>query len=128
MNAWTPHAHSLLGTVVVVVAFFQGVGVEAPRAAALRRRAAEAPLVVSRQALASAERAAGASHHLESSIWLRRSGGAARSLRALWGRVFSELAYCKDTSTYRKASSYPSPRLEWPPGRALRLWNCILAA
>ena len=67
MNAWTPHAHGLLGAVVVVVAtLFQGVGVEAPRAAALRRRAAEAPLVVSRQALARAERAAGASHHLES--------------------------------------------------------------
>ena len=67
MNAWTPHAHGLLGAVVVVVAtLFQGVGVEAPRAAALRRRAAEAPLVVSRQALAGAERAAGASHHVES--------------------------------------------------------------
>ena len=66
MNAWTPHAHGLLGAVVVVVAtLFQGVGVEAPRAAALRRRAAEAPLVVARQALAGAERAARASHHLE---------------------------------------------------------------
>ena len=66
MNAWTPHAHGLLGAVVVVVAtLFQGVGVEAPRAAALRRRAAEAPLVVARQALAGAERAAGASHHVE---------------------------------------------------------------
>ena len=66
MNAWTPHAHGLLGAVVVVVAtLFQGVGVEAPRAAALRRRAAEAPLVVSRQALSRAERAPGASHHLE---------------------------------------------------------------
>ena len=74
MNAWTPHAHGLLGAVVVVVAFLQGVGVEAPRAAALRRRAAEAPLVVARQALAGAERAAGASHHLEMR-WLRRSGG-----------------------------------------------------
>ena len=63
MNAWTPHAHGLLGTVVVVAAFLQGVGVEAPRAAALRRRAAEAPLVVARQALASAERAARATHH-----------------------------------------------------------------
>ena len=67
MNAWTPHAHGLLGAVVVVVAtLFQGVGVEAPRAAALRRCAAEAPLIVSRQALAGAERAAGASHHVES--------------------------------------------------------------
>ena len=75
MNAWTPHAHGLLGAVVVVVAtLFQGVGVEAPRAAALRRRAAEAPLVVARQALAGAERAARASHHLEMR-WLRRSGG-----------------------------------------------------
>ena len=64
MNARTPHAHGLLGAVVVVVAtLFQGVGVEAPRAAALRRRAAEAPLVVARQALAGAERAAGAAHH-----------------------------------------------------------------
>ena len=64
MNAWTPHAHGLLGAVVVVVAtLFQGVGVEAPRAAALRRRAAEAPLVMSRQALSSAERAARAAHH-----------------------------------------------------------------
>ena len=59
-------SHGLLGAVVVVVAtLFQGVGVEAPRAAALRRRAAEAPLVVARQALAGAERAARASHHLE---------------------------------------------------------------
>ena len=72
INSWTPHAHGLLGAVVVVVAtLFQGVGVEAPRAAALRRRAAEAPLVVARQALAGAERAAGASHHLEMR-WLRR--------------------------------------------------------
>ena len=63
MNAWTPHAHGLLGAVVVVVAFLQGVGVEAPRAAALRRRAAEAPLVVARQALSRAERAARAAHH-----------------------------------------------------------------
>ena len=76
MNAWTPHAHGLLGAVVVVVAtLFQGVGVEAPRAAALRRRAAEAPLVVARQALAGAERAAGASHHLE----MRGCGAAAVS-------------------------------------------------
>ena len=45
---------------------FQGVGVEAPRAATLRRRAAEAPLVVSRQALAGAERSARAAHHVES--------------------------------------------------------------
>ena len=66
INSWTPHAHGLLGAVVVVAAaLFQGVGVEAPRAAALRRRAAEAPLVVARQALAGAERAAGASHHVE---------------------------------------------------------------
>ena len=77
MNAWTPHAHGLLGAVVVVVAtLFQGVGVEAPRAAALRRRAAEAPLVMSRQALSSAERAARAAHHLEScgaaAAWLGR--------------------------------------------------------
>ena len=64
MNAWTPNAHGPLGAVVVVVAtLFQGVGVEAPRAAALRRRAAEAPLVVSRQALAGAERATRAAHH-----------------------------------------------------------------
>ena len=81
MNAWTPHAHGLLGAVVVVVAFLQGVGVEAPRAAALRRRAAEAPLVVSRQALSRAERAARAAHHLES--WLRRSGGVTQQSRAL---------------------------------------------
>ena len=77
MNAWTPHAHGLLGAVVVVVAtLFQGVGVEAPRAAALRRRAAEAPLVVSRQALAGAERSARAAHHVESLLvaaqWRRR--------------------------------------------------------
>ena len=79
MNAWTPHAHGLLGAVVVVVAtLFQGVGVEAPRAAALRRRAAEAPLVVARQALAGAERAARASHHLE----MRGCGAAAVSARA----------------------------------------------
>ena len=46
INEWTPNTHGLLGAVVVVVAtLFQGVGVEAPRAAALRRRAAEAPLV-----------------------------------------------------------------------------------
>ena len=77
MNAWTPHAHGLLGAVVVVVAtLFQGVGVEAPRAAALRRRAAEAPLVVARQALAGAERAAGASHHL-ALLLVWRSGGVA---------------------------------------------------
>ena len=64
MNAWTPHAHGLLlSAVVVVVALFKGVGVEAPRAAALRRRAAEAPLVMARQALAGAERAARAAHH-----------------------------------------------------------------
>ena len=76
MNAWTPHAHGLLGAVVVVVAtLFQGVGVEAPRAAALRRRAAEAPLVVTRQALPGAERAARAAHHLESG-----SGAAASTL------------------------------------------------
>lgn len=67
INSWTPHAHGLLGAVVVVVAtLFQGVGVEAPRAAALRRRAAEAPLVMSRQALAGAQRAARAAHHVES--------------------------------------------------------------
>merc|ERR1719217_517016 len=67
MNAWTPHAHGLLGAVVVVVAtLFQGVGVEAPRAAALRRRTAEAPLVVARQALPGSERAARAAHHSES--------------------------------------------------------------
>ena len=77
INSWTPNTHGLLGAVVVVVAtLFQGVGVEAPRAAVLRRRAAEAPLVVSRQALAGAERAARAAHHSES-CWLRRSGGVA---------------------------------------------------
>ncbi len=77
MNAWTPHAHGLLGAVVVVVAtLFQGVGVEAPRAATLRRRAAEAPLVMSRQALAGAERSARAAHHVE----LVGCGAAAASL------------------------------------------------
>ena len=82
MNAWTPHAHGLLGAVVVVVAtLFQGVGVEAPRAAALRRRAAEAPLVMSRQALAGAQRSARAAHHLES-CWLRRSYAAQRRRRS----------------------------------------------
>ena len=72
----------LLGAVVVVVAtLFQGVGVEAPRAAALRRRAAEAPLVMSRQALAGAQRSARAAHHLES-CWLRRSYAAQRRRRS----------------------------------------------
>ena len=94
MNARTPHAHGLLGAVVVVVAtLFQGVGVEAPRAAALRRRAAEAPLVMSRQALAGAERAAGASHHLEMR-WLRRSGGIS-SYELRYACCFYELACFK---------------------------------
>ncbi len=85
MNAWTPHAHGLLGAVVVVVAtLFQGVGVEAPRAAALRRRAAEAPLVMTRQALASAERAARAAHHLERLLAAQRRQRS-QSTSCLWG-------------------------------------------
>ena len=94
MNAWTPHAHGLLGAVVVVVAtLFQGVGVEAPRAAALRRRAAEAPLVVARQALAGAERAVGASHHVES--YLVAAQRISLSVYDLCVSRFCELACCK---------------------------------
>ena len=87
MNARTPHAHGLLGAVVVVVAtLFQGVGVEAPRAAALRRRAAEAPLVVARQALSGAERAAWAAHHLESVVAAQRRRRS--QLRSFCGVAF----------------------------------------